>query len=299
MKKDRSQEAYAILKQVHKGLGDDFINREFTQMHEQITAEGNSSFLDCFRTRTAWKRMALGIFVNVFNNLGGTPVISVYQSALFKQMGFNGLRTLYLSGFYGLAGLVGVIINITLVADRMGRKTSMIWGAITLLVDLIILMPLSKIYTGSANLAGEAAAVTFIFLHSFLYSIFMFGTVWVYTTEIFPTHLRAKGTAICIFAGQVVALILQQIGLIVFNDIHYWFYLVFIISTAVALAVYYIYLPETMGVTLEEISAFFGDEVVATMNESKSRIEAIMFEIAGNGSTRIEVEPRTVMSAEP
>jgi hypothetical protein len=298
VKKDRSQEAYAILKQIHGGLGDDFIDREFTQMHEQITIEGNSSFLDCFRTQTAWKRMALGIFVNVFNNLGGTPVISLYQSTLFKQIGFTGLRTLYLSGFYGLAGLIGVIINITLVADRMGRKTSMIWGAIILLIDLIVLMPLSKIYTGSTDLAGEAATVTFIFLHSFVYSIFMFGTVWVYTTEIFPMHLRAKGTAICIFAGQVVALILQQIGLIVFNDIGYWFYLVFIVCTAVALAVYYFYLPETMGVTLEEISALFGDEVIATMDESKTRVEAIMFEIAGNESTRMAVGSREVTSAD-
>jgi Sugar (and other) transporter len=298
VKKDRSQEAYAILMQIHGGLGEDFINREFAQMHEQITAEGNSGFLDCFRTKSAWTRMALGIFINVFNNLGGTPVISVYQSTLFKQMGFTGLRTLYLSGFYGLAGLVGVIINITLVADRMGRKTSMIWGAITLLVDLVILMPLSKIYTGSTNLAGAAATVTFIFLHSFVYSIFMFGTVWVYTTEIFPTHLRAKGTAICIFAGQVIALVLQQIGLIVFNDIGYWFYLVFIVCTAVALAVYYFYLPETMGVTLEDISAFFGDEVIATLHESKTRIEAIMLEVAGDESTGIAVEPRTVTSAD-
>lgn len=94
-------------------------------MHEQITIEGHGGFMDCFRTRSARKRIALGIFINVFNNLGGTPVISVYQSQLFRQIGFPGVRTLFLSGFYGLAGFVGVMMNITLVADRMGRRTSM------------------------------------------------------------------------------------------------------------------------------------------------------------------------------
>ena len=110
---------------VHGSLSDDYINREFTQMHEQIAIEGQGSFMDCFRTPSARKRIALGIFINVFNNLGGTPVISVYQSQLFRQIGFTGIRTLFLSGFYGLAGFVGTVLNIALVADRMGRKSSM------------------------------------------------------------------------------------------------------------------------------------------------------------------------------
>jgi MFS family permease len=141
IKKDRGQEAYksksistgktrisdahSVLMQVHGHLGDDFVNREFAQMHEQLAIEGQGGFMDCFRTTSARKRIALGVFINIFNNLGGTPVISVYQSQLFRQIGFPGLRTLFLSGFYGLAGFVGVIINIALVADRMGRKTSM------------------------------------------------------------------------------------------------------------------------------------------------------------------------------
>lgn len=114
-----------VLKRVHGGLGDDYTNREFVQMYEQIAIEGQGGFTECFRTSSARKRIALGIFITVFNNLGGTPVISAYQSRLFQEIGFTGLRVLLISGFHGLAGLIGVIINIALVADRMGRKTSM------------------------------------------------------------------------------------------------------------------------------------------------------------------------------
>lgn len=94
-------------------------------MYEQIAIEGQGGFMECFRTPSARKRIALGVFIMVFNNLGGTPVIAAYQSRLFEEIGFAGLRTLFLSGFYGLAGTVGVIINIALVADRMGRRSSM------------------------------------------------------------------------------------------------------------------------------------------------------------------------------
>jgi MFS family permease len=281
------------LVEIHERYGDEnFVNREFTQMYEQISAEGHSGFMDCFRTPSARSRVWLGIFINIFNNLGGTPVISVYQAELFAEIGFTGARTLFLSGFYGLAGFVGTLINIGLVADRMGRKKSMCMsskilqslladlvvgiGAITLLIDLSILMPLSKIYTGSTNQAGQAAAVTFIFLHSFVYSVFMFGTVWVYTTEIFPTNLRAPGTAICIFWGQAFGILLQQVGLKVFEDIGYLFYIVFITCTFVAGLVYYFVLPETRGATLEDISGLFGDEVIASLNESKIKIEEVL-----------------------
>jgi hypothetical protein len=97
-------------------------------MHEQIIAEreaNQSRWIDCFATPSARRRMWIGIFVNIFNNLGGTPVISNYQSKLFKEIGFTGTKTLFLSGCYGLAGFAGVLTNITLVADRMGRKDSM------------------------------------------------------------------------------------------------------------------------------------------------------------------------------
>jgi hypothetical protein len=87
--------------------------------------EGEGGFMECFRTPSARKRIALGIFITVFNNLGGTPVIGAYQSRIFQEIGFTGLQILLISGFYGLAGLVGVITNIALVADRIGRKTSM------------------------------------------------------------------------------------------------------------------------------------------------------------------------------
>jgi hypothetical protein len=113
---------------IHGGLGEEFVGREFTQMHDQIIAEAaarQSPWIDCFSTPSSRKRMWLGIFVNIFNNLGGTPVISVYQSKLFQEIGFTGTKTLFLSGFYGVAGFAGVITNITLVADRMGRKKSM------------------------------------------------------------------------------------------------------------------------------------------------------------------------------
>ena len=160
------------------------------------------------------------------------------------------------------------------------------------MIDLCILMALSKVYTGSSNEPGKAAAVSFIFVHSYFYSVFNYGTVWVYTTEIFPTRLRAKGTAICTFWGQGFAILLQQIGLKVFEDIGYLFYVVFIVCTSFAGVVYYVFLPETKGATLEDISSFFGDPVVATLHESESRLASVLETV--NGNTRLKSQTGAV-----
>ena len=120
---------------IHGKMGEEYIAREFTQMHEQIVAETvarQSRWKDCFATTSARRRMWLGIFINIFNNMGGSSVISIYQAKLFQEIGFTGDRTLLLSGFYGLAGFAGVITNITLIADRLGRKQSMCMSSLTL-----------------------------------------------------------------------------------------------------------------------------------------------------------------------
>src|SRR6202012_953593 len=97
----------------HGGLqNESFAKEEFSQMQAQMCREGNAGFLECFKTPSARKRLFLGSFVNIFNNLGGTPVIAVYQAILFAEIGFVGNKTLFLSGFYGLAGFCGVLINL-------------------------------------------------------------------------------------------------------------------------------------------------------------------------------------------
>ena len=117
-----------VMMRIHGNIGEDFVAREFLQMHEQIVSETQakqSRWVDCFSTPSARRRMWLGIFVNIFNNLGGSSVISVYQAKLFEEVGFTGTNILLMSGFYGLAGFAGVVTNISLVADRLGRKQSM------------------------------------------------------------------------------------------------------------------------------------------------------------------------------
>ena len=58
-------------------------------------------------------------------NLSGVSVIQNYQTEFYNLVGYTGNSALLVSAIYGLMGVLGQIINITLVADKRGRKTTM------------------------------------------------------------------------------------------------------------------------------------------------------------------------------
>lgn len=57
---------------------------------------------------------------------------------------------------------------------------------------------------------------------------------------------------------------------------------------AVAGLVYFFFLPETKGVTLEDVSVFFGDEIVATFEESKTRGDDVLRKVTGGDKGMIQ-----------
>lgn len=58
-------------------------------------------------------------------NLSGASVIQNYQTEFYNLVGYAGNAALLVTAVYGLMGLIGQVINITLVADKRGRKTTM------------------------------------------------------------------------------------------------------------------------------------------------------------------------------
>lgn len=88
------------------------------------------------------------------------------------------------------------------------------------------------------------------------------ATSFVYVAEIFPTRIRSKGMAFAIsvlFTSTIAYLIPAPTA---FARIGWKYYLPFIILTAITTPLAYFYLPETNGLSLEEINEKFGDEVV-------------------------------------
>lgn len=79
--------------------------------------------------------------------------------------------------------------------------------------------------------------------------------------EIFPTHIRAQGTAFSMMGLYLADIIILVAGPIALNDISWKFFFVLIIPTALHIVFVYFMCPETKGRSLEDINAQFGEQV--------------------------------------
>ncbi|KAF5247578.1 hypothetical protein FANTH_6329 [Fusarium anthophilum] len=232
--KERHEDAQRVITMLHAKKGEEFIQREMLEIREQLALEQaqrtSASWVELFTIRYA-KRLLLACFILNMTKLSGGGVIQNYQSLFYAGLGFGGRTVLLISGCYGFMGVIGQIINMAFYGD-------------------------------GSHLAGAAAGVAFIFLYSACYAIFFNSTVWVVVSEIFPQHLRGNGNAFAVFSMSVTNIWLSQITPYAFEAIAWKFYFVFIALNLAAAVVYWVWLPETNQLTLEEIAGAFGDEVV-------------------------------------
>ena len=122
------------------------------------------------------------------------------------------------------------------------------------------------------NPLSEADVGRYLFI--FMYGLGVDVAGWVYFGEVFPTHLRAKGLALCGATIALTDLIYLEAAPTAFANIGWRFYLVstpilhrkvsdsfrvFVVICTVGVVWMWFALPETKGLPLETVAELFGD----------------------------------------
>ncbi|KAL0932263.1 MFS monosaccharide transporter [Colletotrichum truncatum] len=274
--KERYDEAKKVMYTLHHHRGDDVVEKEFAEMCSQIqhdtTKKKSSNFMNLF-TRQYIRRTLLACLTVNMMKLSGSNIIQNYQSIMYNSLGYKGQTVLLIGALYGFMAVVGQIINVFFVADHWTRRITVISGSFCLAVLLSVLTALSERFPEGSDANGSRAGVAFIFLFSFSYSFFFNSVNWVLVAEIFPLDLRGVGVGFSVFTQSVTAIWLSYAASIAFGAISWKFYFVFIACNVFAGTIYYFFLPETRFLSLEEVAAKFGDDVVA-ISPKQTEIEA-------------------------
>ena len=112
-------------------------------------------------------------------------------------------------------------------------------------------------YAGTSNKIGNGFGVFFIYLFVTFYGGCMDVSTYVYCSEIFPTGIRAQGVGFSVSGLFLTALIYTQAAPTAFKNIGWKYYLVFIFIPLFCVIILLKYLPETKGLTLEEVCRHF------------------------------------------
>ncbi|KAF8013955.1 hypothetical protein BT93_I1731 [Corymbia citriodora subsp. variegata] len=93
------------------------------------------------------------------------------------------------------------------------------------------------------------------------FSIGLGPVTWVYSSEVFPTRLRAQGTSLAIAVNRLVSGAVAMSFLSISREITFGgMFLVLAGLMGLATVFFYFFLPETKGKSLEEIGALFEDK---------------------------------------
>ena len=276
LEKGKDECAIALMKRLRRKVDDEFIQKEFTQMREQIywEKENEESSLKGILSKPSYrKRLILGCAVQFGQQICGISAINYYQTIMYKSLGITGSTVLALAGVWGILGPLSNAFCLMFMIDRIKRRTLLFWGSIGQAIDIALVMVFVDVYGGGSNKTANAFGIFFLLLFDIIFSITWNSGTPVYCTEIFPTQIRATGGAIATFVSFVVQVILAQASPTALANVGWRYYIFFIVMNVVVAVGVWFFMPETKGKTLEEISEVFGDAFVTLHMQEDLKIE--------------------------
>lgn len=243
IKKGKIQEARASLVRANDEDPDILIQ----EIQDSLDKEVTNNFATLLR-KPYFKLVLIGIGVGMFNQLSGINIVNYYSTEIFKSAGLDRQTSFYLTVLVGITNLIFTIIGMSLI-DKFGRKTLLYIGGIG--------MPFFLGLFAWADITHQASIPLILF--SMLGFIALFavsqGTViWVMLSEMFPTDIRAMGSAIGSFSHWFFNAIVSFLFPIALRSIGGGYaFLFFCVATILSLLFYKYALIETKGKSLEEI----------------------------------------------
>ena len=192
--------------------------------------------------------LMLAFLVAAFNQFSGINAFLYYAPRIFEEGGLGQSAALLSSVGIGLTNVIFTFIGISLI-DKLGRKILMYIGSIGYIISLT-LISLSFILDW-----GGIALPIFLFLFIASHAIGQGAIIWVYISEIFPNHIRSYGQSFGVSTHWVLAAIIQSFIPFLFGWIGPGIVFAFFAFMMILQLLFtHFIMPETKGVSLEELS---------------------------------------------
>lgn len=189
--------------------------------------------------------LCCGFFV--LQNFSGIDGILYYAATIFSELGFPpGLATLGATFGLGLVNVLATIVAI-LTIDRIGRRSLAIFGSAAMILGLSATVA-SHLWTlPMLGLVG-------LCLYIAAFAISLGPLPYVLIAELAPSYFREPGLSAgsatsWLFNAMIAFFFLSAVQAVTLSGVFLFFTLICCVSLVVSL----IYLPETKGVSLDDI----------------------------------------------
>ncbi|KAI1121528.1 MFS sugar transporter-like protein [Nemania abortiva] len=260
---NRSDEGLATLARLHArgDIHDPWVRAEFAQIQESITDEHEQeakSYVELFKNKSAFRRLFLACSIQASVQFTGVSAIQYFSVPIFAQIGISAENALKYQAINSVLALIAQFFCI-LTIDKFGRRPVFIIGNLINCATFIVVAVLLALFppeSGSGNTAGWGfIIVTWIFNVSFSYACGPLS--WIIPAEIFDTHTRSKGVSIATMTSFAFNTLIGQVTEIAVNNVGWRYFLLFVIANFTNAIFFYLVLPETKRLPLEEMNYLF------------------------------------------
>lgn len=202
-------------------------------------------------TQRFWSRrlispISIAFLVAFFNQLSGINAILYFAPRIFEMTGLGAQAALLQSIGIGLTNLIFTFVGLWLI-DRLGRRTLLIIGSFGYLASLGLC---SWAFFTQHYAIVPACIFAFIAAHA----IGQGTVIWVLISEIFPDAFRAAGQSLGSATHWIFAALLTTFfPIMVAAFPPGWVFAFFCAMMGLQLIWVLTFVPETKGVSLEEI----------------------------------------------
>jgi hypothetical protein len=202
---------------------------------------------------------------------------------IFSSLGVGPHGQILLLALLTTIGIVQNSLAMFLV-DRFSRPKYIAFGMMGCVAAFAAEAGLVAQYAGTDNANALRAGIAMMFVFGVFYSFAIDGPQFCYITEIFPSHLRAKGVSLGVATFSLTNIIWLQAAPTAFANIGWKFYLCLVIPSFFLAIIMWVFYPDTRGKPLEEIAAIFGDEDEVAVRQADVLINPETHEILTKGA---------------
>jgi sugar porter (SP) family MFS transporter len=270
LEREKVTEAQLTLERLHLNRNRsnfEFVAREFKEIRDAILAEKEA-------TRTvSWKmifangpyrhRVILACGIQALTQTSGVNVIGYYGPRIYRKLGFSVSKSLFIIGIYGAFAQLWNTVCLA-VMDRIGRRKLLLPSMLGMGAALCVNATLAHYFDPDTSTNQDALRASVSM--NFVFSVFFtsLGVIsWVYPAEIMSTAIRARGTSLSTVTNWSLNLLFAQCSPLALSKIGYRYFYVFAALNWAGGILIYLFYPETLGRTLEQLDELFGDQRVA------------------------------------
>ncbi|XP_051198671.1 D-xylose-proton symporter-like 2 isoform X1 [Lolium perenne] len=215
-----------------------------------VGEEKKAGFSEVFQGKCL-KAMIIGCGLVFFQQVTGQPSVLYYAATIFQSAGFSGASdATRVSILLGLLKLIMTGVAV-LVVDKLGRRPLLIGGVSGIAVALFLLSSYYTLFSGASYVAVIA-----LLLYVGCYQL-SFGPIgWLMISEVFPLKLRGRGLSVAVLvnfaSNALVTFAFSPLEDLIGTGVLFASFGVIAVASLVFI---FCIVPETKGLTLEEIEA--------------------------------------------